>query len=120
MFALTIHRMFYMADTTIAFFGIRRELSENEIETLEDRSHPAISQSRIVGLEHYWGNFGSPGERYLLFIGKSVGKIGIEDSLEAELTADVFGQLMSDVSRRLSQAGYSAVPKLFLQLQPDN
>ena len=58
------------AATTIAFIGVRFEIrTDEEIDSLERRSHPEIIRARKAGLDHYWGNFAAPGERNLLFVG---------------------------------------------------
>jgi hypothetical protein len=108
-----------MADTTIAFVGIRLEINEAEIESLEERSHPALVNAKKAGLQHYWGNFGSPGERYFLFLGRLVGKLGVEDSLEVQIDLEQFAHYVADVRDRLVTAGFSTAPSLFLHLQPD-
>lgn len=107
------------AATTIAFYGIRLDVGEADLQMLEDRSHPAIVSARKVGLQHYWGNFAEPGERYLLFVGKSLGKLGVEDSTEVRFTLEQLAQVAVDVSSRLSNAGFSGAPSLFVQFQPD-
>jgi hypothetical protein len=108
-----------MASTTIIFFGIRLEPSEDEIERLEDRSHPAILSARKAGLQYYWGNFGAPGESYLLFIGKLLGKLGVEDASELRFGTEQLSQIASEVSSKLSSAGFAEVPVLLSQFQPD-
>jgi hypothetical protein len=109
-----------MSATTIAFYGIRLNLGEDEIEALEDRSHPALLSARKVGLQHYWGNFGAPGESYLLFVGKLLGKLGVEDASELRVDAAQLGQIAAEVSSKLSSEGFSELPALLLQYQPDD
>jgi hypothetical protein len=108
-----------MADTAVVFFGVRLEVGEFEIELLENRSHSAVLNAKKEGLQHYWGNFGGPGERYYLFVGKSLARLGVEDSSEVSINAREFDQIATDVSNRLSRAGFSEVPLLYLQFQPD-
>ncbi|HVS34952.1 MAG TPA: hypothetical protein VMS17_05180 [Gemmataceae bacterium] len=109
-----------MADTTIAFFGIRLEVCDDDLEALELRSHRAVVNAKKAGLEHYWGNFGAPGERYLLFVGKPLGKLGVEDSTEIRVSPEQFVQIATDVAGRLVKAGFSDTPSLFLQFQADS
>lgn len=108
-----------MAATTIASFGIRFSVGEDEIEALEVRSHPAIMAARKAGLDYYWGNFDPPGECYYLFLGKVFGKIGLEDSRELNFTAVEFSQTAAVVSGQLSDAGFTQTPSFYLQFQPD-
>lgn len=108
-----------MAATTIVFYGIRLNVAEDEIESLEERSHTAVVVARKAGLDHYWGNFDAPGERYYLFLGKLFGKLGEEDSKEALVTSADFSNTAADVDDRLSKAGFSQTPSLYLQFQPD-
>jgi hypothetical protein len=108
-----------MASTTIAFVGTRMDVTEDEVHSLEDRSHPAIVQARKGGLDFYWGNFESPNERYFLFIGKRLGKFGLEDLAEVQIPARQLGEIQGEVARRFEQAGISASPMLIVQFQPD-
>ncbi len=109
-----------MASTTVVFFGIRLEPSEDEIEALEDRSHPAILSARKVGLQYYWGNFGSPGELYLLFIGKLLGKLGVEDASRLDFDEEQLSEIAADVTSKLSRAGFSEAPLFLAQFQSDD
>ena len=61
------------AETFIAYFGLRFELEAEAIEDIELRSDRRIVAARKAGLDHYWGNFGEPHEKYLLFIGHKIG-----------------------------------------------
>jgi hypothetical protein len=107
-----------MASTTIAFYGVRLRPSEAEIEALEDRSHAAVVAARKAGLQHYWGNFGAPGESYWLFVGKFLGKLGEEDGSELRFDAEQLSDIAAEVSVRLSMAGFPERPALLLQFQP--
>lgn len=108
-----------MASTTIAFIGTRLDVTEDEIELLEDRSHPVIVQAKRNGLDFYWGNFEAPDERYFLFVGKLLGKLGVEDAAQVQIPAAQFADIESAVSRGFEQAGISAKPILIVQFQPD-
>lgn len=108
-----------MSSTTIAFYGIRLEVSEVEIESLEDRSHTAITRARKAGLQYYWGNFGVPAESYLLFVGKLLGNLGVEGVNEVRATAEDLSRIAADVTSKLTEAGFHEVPALIIQYQPD-
>ena len=108
-----------MAATSVVFFGVRTPLNDADLESLEDRSHPLISSAKRCGLDHYWGNFGAPGERYFLFLGRRIAKLGVEDSAAVQIGADEMVQIVSEVTDRLRQCGISDPPSLFAQFQPD-
>ena len=108
-----------MAHTTIVIFGFRLELTESELGSLEDRSHPALVSARKVGLQHYWGNFGAPCERYLLFISRLLAKVGDEDKAEISIPADQLPGIFLDVAKRAREAGFPQDLSLMCQFQPD-
>ena len=108
-----------MADTTIVFFGIRLEVDDGDLDDLESRSHPMQIAAARVGLESYWGNFAAPNERYFLFVGKLLGKLGIEDRTEIQVNTNDFTNTATDVAAKLSDAGISQPPLLHLAYQPD-
>ena len=107
------------AATAIAFYGIRLTIREDELSALEDRSHPALLNARKAGLQHYWGKFGGDPDSYYLFIGKLLGKIGVEDAIELRIDIHELVQSDPEVSRKLSDAGFSEAPTLLFQFQPD-
>lgn len=107
------------AEASLAFFGIRYEVSEDEIEALEERSHPGLVAARKIGLKHYWGNFGAPGEQYLLFVGASLGVIGVEGANEVQLPADQLSHIIADTTTKLRRAGFLEQPALYFQRQPE-
>ncbi len=108
-----------MADTTIVFYGIRQEVGDDDLDELESRSHPMQIAAKKVGLESYWGNFAAPAERYLLFVGKLLGKLGAEDRMEIQINADDFANIAKAVDTKLGDAGISEIASLHLDYQPD-
>ena len=40
-------------EASLIFFGIRFEIGEDEITSVENRSHPIVSRARSVGLQVY-------------------------------------------------------------------
>jgi hypothetical protein len=108
-----------MPGSVIAFFGLRLSVGEDEIESLEMRSHRIIQESRKIGLQHYWGNFGLPGETYFLFVGRLVAKIGPEDSSEVRVTELQLAEMASLVTSKLLEIGLTDPPSFILQFQPD-
>ncbi len=77
-----------VAEMCVVIYGVRIELTEAEIESCETRQHPLIVSSRLAGLQHYWSNFGLPGERFLLFVGFQMAIMGLENSLRVEYSDD--------------------------------
>ncbi len=107
------------ASTCLVFYGLRFEVAKAQIEPLEKRSHPTLRAARRVGLKHYWGNFGAPGDRYLLFVGANLGLLGIENSLEIRHTESDLKILIEEAKAKLKDSGLSGEPALYAQLIPD-
>lgn len=108
-----------MADTTIVFCGVRLNLDENSIDQLESRSHPVLVAAKQAGLEYYWGTFGYPDEKYLLFVGKMIGKFGAEDRTELRVGVSDFAQIADVVAEKLIVAGIFEAALLHVHYQPD-
>jgi hypothetical protein len=108
-----------MADTTIVFFGIRLDIPPEEVEALETRTHNIILEAKKAGLQHYWGNFGVQSDRFVLFVGKLLGKFGIEDRTDLEISPEQLGKVVEDITSRLRSAGFAELPSLLVQAQPD-
>ena len=108
-----------MADTTIVFLGLKIAVDADDIAALEARSFPLLATARRSGLDHYWGNFAAPDERYWLFIGKLLGRLGIEDDQEISLSPQSLASQSTDVSRKLCNAGLPGTPVLFVGFQRD-
>ena len=108
-----------MADTTVVFYGIKLEVSDDDLDELESRSHPMQIAARNSGLENYWGIFAAPNERYLLFVGKLLGKIGVEDRMEIEIEGDDFAKTAKVIGEKLSESGLFGTATLYVEYQPD-
>lgn len=106
--------------TTVVFYGVRLDVTEAEVESLEARAHPVITKARAAGLQCYWGNFGAPEELYYLLIGALLGKFGVEDAQELRVTPERLSQLAADTAKQLTEAGFSDPPALLIQFQPDD
>ena len=107
------------ASACLVFYGLRFEVSSAEIEALEMRSDPRMLAARKAGLKHYWANFGSPAERYLLFVGANLGVLGPENSAEVILRTPELQAAMDSTKRKLEAAGLSGEPSLHVQWLPD-
>jgi hypothetical protein len=108
------------AGSCIVFYGLRFEIPSGEIEALETRSDSRIVAARKVGLKTYWANFGSPAERYLLFVGAMVGDMGVEGQADVRMSDAELQSVMSSVRTKLSQAGLDGAPSLHIQWRSDD
>jgi len=97
------------------FYGLRYEVSDDEIEGLEMRSDPRMQAARKAGLKHYWANFGAPGERYLLFVGANLGVLGPENSLEVVLRTTELQAIIESTKAKLQAADLAGEPSLHVQ-----
>ena len=108
-----------MADTSLIFVGIKIDVRDDELELLERRSHPAQRVAMAVGLDHYWGNFSSSSERYCIYVGRLICKIGCEDQTDSQITIASLAELEVVVSQKLQEARIEQPPLLHLAYQPD-
>jgi hypothetical protein len=107
------------ASTCIIYFGLRFDVSAADIETLETRSDTRVVAARKAGLKFYWGNFGAPGERYILFVGAQVGIMGPENQAEVHLSAVEVEAMFAAVRAKLMAAGLDGEPRLHVLWQPE-
>jgi len=106
-------------NSCVAYYGLRFEVSRDEVEHLETLSDSRFGIARRAGLKLYWGNFAAPGERYMLFVGEQLAILGPENSLELSLPSYSLQELMNSTRAKLQAAGLSGEPSLYLQWQPD-
>ena len=107
------------APCCVVYYGLRFEIDEAEIESYEERTHQIIKNARKYHLKYYWGNFAEPDEKYYAFLGTEVGIFGIENSLENSITNEEINKMMNETEEKLRRAGYSEMPKLFIQWMMD-
>jgi hypothetical protein len=107
------------ADVCIAYYGIRHEVSADAITTLEMRSDARLVVARKIGLKTYWGNFGAPGERHLLFIGAELGVLGPENLAEVRFGSADLQKTFQETSAKLRSAGFDEEGQLYLQWMAD-
>ncbi len=107
------------AASSLIFYGIRFDVAQSDIEALEQRIHPWIVKARSVGLNFYWENVGGLSPRYLFFIGRKIGIIGVENETEMIISESELVLKMAEVNAKLKAVGYSEDPKLYFQLIPD-
>jgi hypothetical protein len=107
------------ANACLVYYGLRFEVSRNEIENLETRSDARMVAARKAGLRHFWANFGAPGERHLLFIGAQLAIMGPENKLELAMQSQELLTLMESTKAKLHTAALAGEPSLYLQWKPD-
>ena len=108
------------SESTLLFFGLRREPDEVELNQLStERWNPLAKACRAAKLDLTWGNFGSPGEKYYVFIGKKLGALGWEDKPELSLVPEELEALMRETSERLRAAGFEGSYRLWVTWRPD-
>jgi hypothetical protein len=107
------------ADSTVVYYGVRFEVSDDEVVALENRSHEKIIVARRYGLKYYWGNFAAPNSKYLLFIGDELGIIGLENRRQIHFRAEDLAKRMKETETKLSRAGIAELPALYLEWQTD-
>src|SRR5579864_5536514 len=103
------------APTCLFFYGLRFDVDKGSIEALEERTHPTLVAARKVGLQHYWGNFAEPGERYLLFVGAKLGVLGIEHLPEVRIDESALTEKAQETRAKVREAGLSGEPAVYLQ-----
>ena len=101
-------------EASLIFFGIRFDISEDEIPSVEDRTHPIVSQARAVGLQIYWEDFGVDMPTYVGFVGRRLAILGVENEVEVAIEQSSLNELIDKVRNKLGQAGISGEPKLYM------
>ena len=115
-----VHLNFMSADSFVVYYGVRRQVSNDEIVQCETRKHPWIRAARDAGLQHYWSNFSVEGaEDYLLFVGRQIGVFGAEGIAQLQISDLEFQSIVQDTKLRLERAGISETPALHIQYGPD-
>ena len=107
------------AEYFIAYYGVRIELREDEIEPMERRKHPVVTAARKNHLKYYWDDFAAPEEKYLLFVGDELGVLGWEASQDrVMISRDELTRRMAETEAKLRSAGFDQIPGLHLQWGP--
>ena len=99
----------------VVFYGIRYEVPAGQTEPLELRTDARMQAARKAGLNYYWGNFGLPGERYLLFVGANLGILGPENSMEVNFRLPDLHAILESTREKIEAAGLAGEPSLHLQ-----
>src|SRR5690242_13750739 len=107
------------AESTVAFYGVRFEIDDEDVTSLEERSHPLLVKARQNGLKTYWGNFAEKGSKYLLFVGDKMGILGFENDRQVRFSVDDLVDRANDTNARLNRGGIVEQAMLYLEWQPD-
>lgn len=103
------------ANACVAYFGLRFTVTPDEADSLEQRTDPRQIAAKRAGLNCYWGNFGGDAERYLLFVGRQIGILGLENDLTLDTPAAELTSLIADTIQRLSSADFKDDAGLHLE-----
>ncbi len=107
------------APSCLVFFGVRFEVSDDEMELIETRTDQRLRDARAHRLDHYFGKFiVDDVEKHLLFIGKRLANIGFENAMQLTLAPDELQNVMRETARSLEGGGWTN-PQLFVQYEPD-
>jgi hypothetical protein len=107
------------SESTIVFYGIRLEISDGELDSLEERTHPLLVTARQNGLKHYWGNFALKGSKYVLLIGDRLGVFGLENEKSLQISLPELATRAAETDDRLQRCGITEPARLLLEWQPD-
>lgn len=108
------------AASTLVFMGLRFQIeATDEIEELEIRTHSHQQMARQASLDHYWGNFGEPGEQWFSFIGKRLGVVGLEGESEISLANTDLEAIQRETQEKLRMIDLDGEARLYIQLMPD-
>jgi hypothetical protein len=108
------------ADASLTFYGVRYKLEVDEVENADIRKHPLALKARAAGLNFYFASVGGAGpEEYYLYIGSKIGITGHENAFATEMFGQEVRGVLSDVDLKLTNAGFTESPKLYMQWIPD-
>lgn len=107
------------ADAFIAFYGVRFDLSEDELEAVEERSDPRIAAARSQKLQTHLGRL-TDGESHFLLIGTKLAILGIEHDASRTISDGELEEIMRTTTIKLQSAGLRGTPELHLQLEAED
>ena len=103
------------ADTFIAIYGIRYELTDSEVESCERKDDERMKRARKAKLDFCFDR-PTDGEHYFLYIGTTLASIGVEAEQYETMPEGEFSAKISETRRRLKDAGFNDEPSLHFQL----
>ena len=105
-------------EASLIFFGVRFAINDEEVASVEDRTHPIVTQARAVGLQVYWENFGLDEPKYLGFVGRRLALLSIENDSEIMLNEATLTEIMRKVREKLASAAIHEEPQLYMYWLP--
>lgn len=108
------------ADGFVVFYGLKFEIPSeyDAIEALERETDERLVRATQHGLDHYFGRL-TDGAPYHLFIGRTVGDLGIEGESYKALSAEAFNKMATETRKQLAAAGFEGEPVLHFQLEAE-
>ena len=108
------------AESFLLYYGLRFAVSEEEIESMETKTHPFQVEAVKAGLDSWWGNYATDGgEDYYFFVGKQLGVFGAEYSGFLSVSDEGLAQVLQETKEKLKQAGFRKTATLLAQWEPD-
>lgn len=108
-----------MADTTVVFCGIKFEVGDEDLHELERKAHPMQVAARKLGIDCYLGKLAPSSDKYFLFIGKLLGKLGVEDQMGIQISPHEFARIVANVSEKLNEAEIIGTVSLHAEFEAD-
>lgn len=108
------------APSCLVFYGLRFTITPHELEAIEERADERVMRARKQRLDHYWGNFSDDAETWYLFIGKKIANVGPENGLSSQFSYEELARYFLETEKKLSDGGWNAAPRLFVDYQPDH
>jgi hypothetical protein len=106
------------ADSIYFYYGVRRIVplnDEEQLEQLEEDSHPICNLARNHKLHFAWGRL-TDGADYFMLVGHEVGRFGMEGIHERSISEPEFAELVETTKARLKNAGIDELPAFHVQL----
>lgn len=103
----------------IVYYGLKLPVQPEEVEALKKETHPHQLVARQFGLDCDWGDCWLEGKDYAVFVGKELGRIGVEYEWNQEISDTELRQIMEQTQALLNAAGFTNEPKLRLHFVPD-
>lgn len=107
------------ASACVFYFGVRYDVSEDEIAALELRADQRQRAAKLVGLESYWANFGGLEERYVLLVGTKIAILGPEDASSFSIPVERLQDIANTTGSRLDEAGLAGTRSLHVEWLED-